>query len=127
MIKPEKLVTHKQEKGWGYEIWMVNNDKYCGKILHFNKNAKFSMHYHLIKDETWFVREGNFTFRWIDTTNADIKEEKLTVGESIHIPKGLPHQLEVDDNGGEIIEISTEHFETDSYRVMKGDGQITKN
>jgi mannose-6-phosphate isomerase-like protein (cupin superfamily) len=102
---------------------MVNNNKYCGKILHFNKNAKFSMHYHLIKDETWYVRDGTFLFKWIDTKTADIKEEILTIGDSIHIPMGLPHQLIAGELGGEIIETSTEHFDSDSYRVIKGDNQ----
>jgi len=101
---------------------MVNNDKYCGKILHFNKEAKFSMHYHMIKDESWYINEGEFIFRWINTENAEIIEENLKKGECIHIPKGLPHQLET-ITGGEIIEISTEHYEDDSYRVMKGDSQ----
>ena len=29
-------------KGWGYEKWIVNNDKYCGKLLFFNKGKKKS-------------------------------------------------------------------------------------
>ncbi len=42
-------------KGWGGEIVIVNNDLYCGKILVFNSGCQFSMHYHLIKQETWYV------------------------------------------------------------------------
>ena len=121
-MQPEILQPIKIEKGWGYELWMVNNAKYCGKILKFNKNAKFSMHYHLKKDETWFIKSGKFTFRWIDTHNANIIEKELIENDTIRIPIGLPHQLETID-GGEIIEISTQHFEDDSYRIMKGDGQ----
>jgi hypothetical protein len=34
------------EKGWGHELIWVTNDKYCGKLLKFNKGAKFSMHFH---------------------------------------------------------------------------------
>lgn len=125
-MKPDIVETKIIQKGWGYEIWMVNNNQYCGKILHFTNNAKFSMHYHLIKDETWYIKDGTFVFRWIDTTNAEIKEQILNQGDSIHIPKGLPHQLEAGIEGGEIIEISTEHFEDDSYRVFKGDSQNKK-
>lgn len=122
-MKPEKLVPKRVEKAWGYELWMVNNNKYCGKILHFSASYKFSMHYHMIKDETWYVNRGKFIFRWIDTKNADIITEELNVGDCIHIPKGLPHQLEALEEA-EIIEISTEHFEEDSYRVIKGASQI---
>ena len=24
------------KKGWGYEKWITNTEKYCGKILYFN-------------------------------------------------------------------------------------------
>ena len=48
-ICPERLVPKVVDKGWGKEIWMVNNNKYCGKLLQFNQNAKFSMHYHIKK------------------------------------------------------------------------------
>jgi mannose-6-phosphate isomerase-like protein (cupin superfamily) len=121
-MKPEFIKPKKVIKGWGYEIWMVNNNKYCGKILHFNKGSKFSMHYHMKKDETWYVQKGDFTFRWIDTSTANIEEVKLEENQSIRIPEGLPHQL-IANTEGEIIETSSEHFEEDSYRVIKGDSQ----
>jgi len=115
-------IVNRVEKGWGYELWLVNNNKYCGKILHFNENSKFSMHYHMIKDETWYIKNGSFIFRWINTNTADVIEEYLNEGDSVNIKKGLPHQLET-INGGEIIEISTQHFDDDSYRISKGNSQ----
>ena len=27
-------------KGWGSEKWIVNNESYCGKILHFMRSSK---------------------------------------------------------------------------------------
>ncbi len=30
------------EKAWGYELWIVNHDAYCGKLLVFEKDKKFS-------------------------------------------------------------------------------------
>ena len=45
-------------KGWGDEIIIENNEMYCGKLLRFKQGAKFSMHYHMIKDETWYVDKG---------------------------------------------------------------------
>ena len=47
------------ESNWTWHVF-VNNELYCGKLLVFKKGAKFSMHYHLIKDETWYVDEGEF-------------------------------------------------------------------
>ena len=120
---PIKNEVKKVKKGWGHEIWMVNNDKYCGKILHFDSEAKFSMHYHLNKDETWYVQKGEFIFRYINGDTAEVVESILKENDTIRIPPGLPHQLET-KMGGDIIEISTQHFEEDSIRVWKGDSQL---
>ena len=109
-------------KGWGREIIIENNEMYCGKILEFKKGCKFSMHYHLIKDETWFIAEGEFLYRWIDTETADIYEEELKPGDVVRQLPGQPHQLMAHTDGS-IIEVSTEHFDDDSYRVSKGDSQ----
>jgi mannose-6-phosphate isomerase-like protein (cupin superfamily) len=117
-----KEISQKIIKGWGYEIIFVNNDKYCGKILHFNENAKFSMHFHILKEETWYVSSGKFLFKWIDTKNADIKEIILHIGDVVTNKIGEPHQI-ICLEEGEIFEVSTKHYDTDSYRVMKGDSQ----
>ena len=110
------------EKGWGHEIIFENNDLYCGKLLTFKKGAKFSMHYHLIKDETWYIQEGEFIYRYIDTQAAEVIETKLKVGDSVRQLPGQPHQLEALTDGI-VFEVSTEHFDHDSYRVFKGDSQ----
>jgi mannose-6-phosphate isomerase-like protein (cupin superfamily) len=115
------------QKGWGHEIIFVNNELYCGKILHFHTGAKFSMHYHLKKKETWYVSSGSFLFKYIDTRNADIIEMKLHVGDSVTNELGEPHQI-ICIEEGDIFEVSTTHDDCDSYRVMKGDSQnLTHN
>jgi mannose-6-phosphate isomerase-like protein (cupin superfamily) len=109
-------------KGWGHEVIIINNEQYCGKILHFKKDAKFSMHFHIKKTETWYVQSGKFTFKWIDTSNADIKVEYLVPGDIITNQIGEPHQI-ICIEEGDIFEVSTTHFDSDSYRVIKGDSQ----
>jgi mannose-6-phosphate isomerase-like protein (cupin superfamily) len=109
-------------KGWGGEIIFENNELYCGKLLNFKKGAKFSMHYHLIKDETWFVKEGEFIYRYINTNNADVIQINLKEGDTVRQLPGQPHQLEALTDGV-IFEVSTQHFDNDSYRVIKGDTQ----
>lgn len=111
------------KKGWGSEVIFINNDLYCGKILKFNKDAKFSMHYHLKKKETWYISSGKFLFKYIDTRNADIIETILEVGDSITNEIGEPHQI-ICVEEGDIFEVSTTHYDSDSYRVMKGDSQF---
>ena len=51
------LVKH-VPKGWGYEKWIVNNEKYCGKLLFFEKGKKCSWHYHKLKHETFYLHSG---------------------------------------------------------------------
>ena len=126
----EKPIVHnvtecpscKIPKGWGEEIIIINNELYCGKLLRFKEGAKFSMHYHMIKDETWYVNKGLFIYRWIDTETAETVEQKLIPGDVVRQRPGQPHQLEALIEG-EVFEVSTEHFDSDSYRVWRGDSQ----
>jgi len=55
---------HFVPKGWGYEKWIVNNDKYCGKILFVVKDRKCSLHYHNIKDETFYIQSGKIVLHY---------------------------------------------------------------
>jgi mannose-6-phosphate isomerase-like protein (cupin superfamily) len=118
----KKTETESVPKGWGHEVIIVNNELYCGKILHFNTGGKFSMHFHLKKKESWYIASGRFLFRWINTANADVIEETLRVGDTITNEIGEPHQI-ICLEEGDIFEVSTQHFDSDSYRVAKGDSQ----
>jgi len=127
MEKPIVINAHESPsccipKGWGSEIVFENNDLYCGKLLCFNAGAKFSMHYHMIKDETWYVESGEFIYRWIDTDTAEVHEIVLQTGDTVRQRPGQPHQLEA-LSAGVIFEVSTHHKDSDSYRVWKGDSQ----
>ena len=121
-IQPKVCKGCKIPKGWGEELIIENNELYCGKLLIFKKGCKFSMHYHMIKDETWYVNKGEFLYRWIDTETAVVTEQKLKKGDIVRQLPGQPHQLEALTDGV-VFEISTEHFDEDSYRVWKGDSQ----
>ena len=121
MIYDIKIQTPKRvEKKWGYELWIHNDTDYCGKLLIFNKSGdKFSMHYHMIKDETWYVQNGAFQFDWIDTENGERCYTQIQKGDIVEIKKGLPHQLTALIDEATIFEVSTQHFDDDSYRVYR--------
>jgi len=121
-IKPTVCEGCKVPKGWGEELIIENNEMYCGKLLIFKKGCRFSMHYHLIKDETWYVDKGEFIYRWIDTETAETIEQKLKPGDVVRQRVGQPHQL-IALTDGTVFEVSTQHFDEDSYRVVKGDTQ----
>ena len=121
MIYDVKIQQPKRvEKKWGYELWIHNDIDYCGKLLVFNKSGdKFSMHYHMIKDETWYVQKGAFQFDWIDTENGERCYTQIQEGDVIEIKKGLPHQLTALTEEATIFEVSTQHFDEDSYRIYR--------
>ena len=79
-------------KGWGFEKWFHNSEKYCGKLLYFVKGKKCSWHYHKLKEK----------------------------GDNFHVYTGLRHQMEALEDT-ELFEFSTQHFDSDSYRIKKGD------
>ena len=121
MIYDVKIQHPKRvEKKWGYELWVHNDADYCGKLLVFTKSGnKFSMHYHMIKDETWYVQKGAFQFDWIDTENGERCYTQIQEGDVIEIKKGLPHQLTALTEEATVFEVSTQHFDEDSYRIYR--------
>ena len=110
------------EKGWGSELIFATNDKYCGKLLKFNRDAKFSMHFHAQKDETWYVLNGKFEVRYIQTIDASMRTEILTEGMTWRNEPLEPHQV-ICIEEGTIIEVSTPDSIADNYRVLPGDSQ----
>ena len=114
----------KVDKGWGYELIWATNDLYCGKIMVFEKlGAKFSMHFHEEKDESWFVNSGSFKLRYIDTQTATVMEKTLGPGDTWRNPPLMPHQLEALEVGSSITEVSTPDSIEDNYRIIPGDSQ----
>ena len=112
-------VVHR--KGWGSEKWIVNNQFYCGKILQFQKGKRCSFHFHKLKTETFYLQNGLILI--LHSVQDDIGLEIETVlnpGSSFHVPVGLRHQvIALEDS--DLFEFSTQHFEEDSYRIVKGD------
>jgi len=113
----------KVEKAWGYELWIINNDLYCGKLLVFEKDKQFSMHYHLLKDEAWYISKGEFLYKYINTETAIEHSRTVREGDCIHLMPGQPHQMLALTEGATIFEVSTTHYDSDSYRVKPGASQ----
>lgn len=118
-LKSKKLPVEIVQKGWGKEIIFINNDEYCGKLLCFEKDKKFSMHYHIKKKETWYVSKGSFILIWIETATGTTFTEYLKLGDVITNERGEPHQL-IALEDSEVFEVSTKHYDDDSFRIWKG-------
>jgi quercetin dioxygenase-like cupin family protein len=108
-------------KGWGFEKWIVNCEEYCGKLLYFVKGKKCSWHYHKLKDEVFYVQSGKI--KVLFSEKDDIQHATFVIlekGDNFHVYRGLRHQMiALEDT--ELFEFSTQHFDSDSYRIKKGD------
>jgi mannose-6-phosphate isomerase-like protein (cupin superfamily) len=104
-------------KKWGYEDWIVNNDKYCGKVLFFKQGLFCSFHFHKLKEETFFIQSGLLKVQYTYCDNIHVaKEIVLQPGEHFHVPIGLRHRMTglLDTV---MFEFSTHHEDSDSYRI----------
>ena len=110
-----------EPKGWGREVWIANNRLYCGKILEIRKGKRCSLHYHKLKTESFYLHKGRLKIRVKDSVDSDRLEEfEMSPGDCMDVAPGLVHQMEALEYS-ELFEFSTQHFETDSYRLVKGD------
>lgn len=108
-------------KGWGFEKWIVNNTEYCGKLLYFVKGKKCSWHYHDLKDETFYIQSGKILLRYSEEDDLTSSDELiLEKGDRFHVTRGMRHQMiALEDT--ELFEFSTQHLDSDSIRIIKGD------
>ena len=107
------------EKRWGHEIWFANNEKenYCGKELFIKKDCHTSMHFHLKKHEVFYILEGKLHLQLIETKSGSKGHIILSEGDKYEIEQGQPHQLIAHEGSVKLIEASTFHENSDSYRV----------
>lgn len=121
------------QKGWGREEWIHNSPLYCGKILYINERKRLSFHYHKLKDETFYVQSGTLLLRYYTDTNIDalitdwkevscldLEFEVLQANDTFHVPVGMRHTLLAYEDS-KVFEFSTQHFDSDSIRILKGD------
>ena len=108
-------------KGWGFEKWIVNCEEYCGKLLYFVKGKRCSWHYHVLKDEVFYVQSGKLLVKHSERDDINSARELiLETGDTFHVYRGLRHQM-IALQDTELFEFSTQHFDSDSYRLEKGD------
>ena len=96
------------DKGWGWEKWIVNCEEY-------------SWHYHKLKDEVFYLQSGKMVVYYsVEDSLKEAEQVILNPGDNFHVFRGLRHRmLALEDS--ELFEFSTEHFDSDSYRLQKGD------
>jgi len=108
-------------KGWGHELIICNGPEYCGKKLHMNAGKHLSWHRHELKDEVFFCATGKVKVVYGNTDDMDKARERiLNPGDNFHVYRGLRHRLYALEDS-DIYEFSTQHFDSDSIRIIPGD------
>lgn len=119
-MRKEKLKV--VPKVWGEELWLVNSDKYCGKLLTVNKGAESSYHYHREKEETFYCLYGKVSL------TIEGKDYTLT-------PHSCPMTIEPNEKHSfvglvesVILEVSTHHDNSDVVRLTESkSGVVSKD
>ena len=118
----------KIDKGWGFELVFANNDKYCGKLLVFERaGAKTSLVFHKEKAKSWFVNAGKFKVKFIDVATGEVKEAVLEEGQTADFGQLGPHQVESLVDNSVIFEVGTGDYAEDRFRLAPGDTQNAKS
>lgn len=103
-------------KLWGSELWIVNDDDYCGKLLVINPGFRCSLHCHKRKKETFFIISGRVRVQYVNEDGRMVTL-RMNTGESFTIERGVYHRFSaLGDASARVIEFSTHHDDADVYR-----------
>ena len=122
---PSKRSNNKATpKGWGDELVIHANEKYCVKILTLNKGGECSLHFHTEKEESFLVLEGRVDVELF--FNLERSVVTLEQGESIDIPPFMAHRFKAQVDS-KLLEASNQDKEEDDLiRIEGGDTQKAK-
>ena len=102
------------ERDWGKELWLINCEEYCAKLLYLPKNAYAGEHYHNVKKETFWCLRG--------TCILTLNKKEYTLDQfskPITILPGEPHTFKSNSNCL-LLEISTHHSDDDVVFLSYG-------
>lgn len=103
---------------WGTEVVWTSTEDYCSKLLMFENNGnKTPIQFYKQRHMSWFVNEGQFIVRWINTENGTTIENALKQGDVLEVPPLRPYQLEALLPNSIMIESGTAEREGDLCRL----------
>lgn len=106
-------------KGWGKELWIANTPLYCGKKMIIYKGKRCSLHYHKLKDETFYFEKGLVQLEY-GLLDGERNSIIMKPGDTFHAPPLTVHRF-TGLEYSEFFEFSTQHFDSDTYRIQAGD------
>ncbi len=117
---------------WGWEEIIVNNGLYCGKRLNIKEGHRLSLQYHKRKHETHYVESGLILFEKGEDGMAGSSSDRIESfvvkeGDVIEIPPCTVHRCGSLRGRSVIVEFSTRHEDSDTYRLeetIKGETNL---
>ena len=101
-----------EDHDWGYELRLVNEEEYCGKLLVLTEHKASSYHKHKKKKETFVVLCGSVLVRINGVRSTLVSGDQVTLEpgdqHSFNLAAGYPRAC--------ILEVSTHHDDSDTYR-----------
>jgi mannose-6-phosphate isomerase len=110
--------TGKIDKPWGYEVIWANNEKYCGKLIVFEKEgAKTNLIFHKEKRKSWFVNAGKFKISFVDVVTGQHREAILEEGRTVDLGELSPHAIEALSPNSILFEVGSAETTEDVYML----------
>ena len=103
---------------YGYEVVWAESADYQAKFVVFEKSGKTPIYMHKDKNKSWFINNGNFRIRWIDTTDGKLYQQDSSEGVSFNVPASMPVSLECLGSNGSVTEVSNSSSADDYYIII---------
>ena len=117
-LKKEPGVSVDEAHDWGYQVRLVNNERYCAKFLVLTNGTHGSLHSHSLKDETFIVLSGEVFLKFGKSVGL------LKVGDQIRLEPGVPHERWAQVIPSVVLEVSTHDDDLDYTPIINA---LTEN
>ena len=104
------FAPRKVEKPWGWELIWAATDDYAGKILFVAAGESLSLQFHNVKDESWYVLEGQARLELGRAGEAVLDEAVIGAGDAFRFHPGTVHRVTALEDT-RILEVSTAHLD----------------
>ncbi len=117
-LKIKNVIKNKKKKYWGYVKNIFNQNNSCAKEIYMMKNTQSSMEFHIKKEESYFIYEGELDIG-LRYARAKQKITKLKKNNVFKMLPGTMHMRMAKKNTT-ILEMSNNDDDTDSIIVHDG-------
>ena len=104
---------------WGYEIIWAKHNSHGSKIMVFDKKGgKTPFYFNKTIEKTWFVNNGIFNVKWVDTKDGKMYQQELKEGSVFFVETLKPCSIECKSSNGSITEANSGHVENDIHITL---------